>query len=105
MLANAFNTLLSLHSRTVTLERPGVKTVTIKVTPSNYFRNLAGPEEIVIEGKEFVISKTFLDAVEFGVPKRGDRITDAQTGLAVISEVREMFAFGGTIIGFRVRTS
>ena len=77
----------------------------IRVTPSNYFRNLAAPEEIVIEGREFVISKQNLDSVYFPAPKRGDRITDPDIGLSVISEVREMFDFGGAIIGYRIRSS
>lgn len=104
-LENAFNMLLKLHSRQVELTRPNEKTVSIKIAPSNFFRNLEGPEEIVFEGREFVIPRRQLDAVEFGIPKRGDRINDPEVGLSVVSEVREMFAFGGKVIGYRVRTS
>jgi hypothetical protein len=102
-LDNAFNILLQLHSRQVTLERPGGLSIVLRMTPSNYFRNLSAPEEMVIEGREFVVSRKSLET--FGNIKRGDRITDAELGLSVVSEVREVYAFGGKIIGFRVRTS
>lgn len=104
-LDNAFHLLLNLHSRQVSLERPGKEAISIKITPSNYFRNLSAPEEIIVEGREFIVTKRSLDAQSFGPPKRGDRITDSDLGLSVITEVREIFAFGGEIIGYRLRTS
>lgn len=102
-LENGFNQLLRIHSRQVTLERPGVLTISLRVTPSNYFRNLSATEEMVIEGREFVVSKSALEG--FGPPKRGDRLYDGELGLSVISEVRELFGFGGSILGYRLRTS
>jgi hypothetical protein len=102
-LENAFNLILKLHSREVTLERPGRSTIQIRMTPSNYFRNLSGIEEMVIEGREFVVSKRALG--DFGHPKRGDRIIDPELGLSVVSEAREIFSLGGNIIGYRLRTS
>jgi hypothetical protein len=110
MLANAFNFLLSLHSRTVTIERPGdgddgIGAVEIKLTPANYFRNLSAPEEVVVEGKEFILSKEVLASVGYPIPKRGDILEDVDTGLSTISEVREIYDFGGTIMGYRLRTS
>jgi hypothetical protein len=105
-LASAFNHLLSIHSRTVSISRPGgAGPYEIKVTPSNYSRNLAGPEEIKIDGREFVITKGALDAVAFPVPRRGDRLVDPDMGTHVISEVRELLGFGGAILGYRVRCS
>jgi hypothetical protein len=104
-LANAFNRLLGLHFRTVTLTRPGGASVTVKMTPSNYSRNLAGPEEMIVEGREFVVAKANLDAVSFPMPKRGDRIADAALGTHVVSEVKELLGFGGAIIGYRIRCS
>jgi len=105
MIGNAFNQLLFLHSRDATIERTGTITaVEIKISPSNYFRNMQGPEEIVMKGREFVISKTSLDAVSFPKPKRGDVIKDVELGKNTIVEVREMFDFGGNILGYRVRT-
>lgn len=79
--------------------------VPIQASPSNYFRNLAGPEEVTVYGREFVLSKQNLDSVFYPVPKKGDRITDPELGLSVISEVREMFDFGGAILGYRIRCS
>jgi hypothetical protein len=77
----------------------------IKWTPSNFFRNLSGPEEVTIEGEEYVISKKVLESVYFPVPRKGDRIIDSENGVSVISESRPMYGLGGAIIGYRVRTS
>jgi hypothetical protein len=105
VIKQAFNLLLKLHSREVTITRPGGATATIRVSPSNYFRNLAGPGEVVVEGKEYVISKDILTSSGFTLPlKRGDRINDSEVGLIVISEIRELYNFGGQIIGYRVRS-
>lgn len=91
------------------LKRPktsyGIAPSAIRAAPANYFRNLAGPEEIVVEGREFVLSKSNLDSVKFPAPKRGDRITDPGIAVSTITEVREMFGFGGALIGYRIRTS
>ena len=104
-IGSAFNQLLFLHSRKATITRRETSTtVTIRISPSNYYRNMAGPEEIVMKGREFVISKQSLDAVSFPAPKRGDVIVDSELGKNTLVEVREMFDFGGRIIGYRVRT-
>ena len=88
----------------MTLSRPGTAlSFEVKVTPSNYSRNLSAPEEIVIEGREYILGKQNLDEVGFPVPKRGDRLTDPELGVNVISEVRELFNYGGEIMGYRVR--
>ncbi len=102
---DAFRSLLNLHKRSVTLIRPDIYEVTVDMSPSNYSRNLEGPSEITIAGKEFVVTKEALDEVSYPRPKRGDRITDAEMGTFAIDEVREMFDFGGAIIGYRLRTS
>lgn len=105
-LSNAFNKLLSLKSRTVTLTRPGVTplVVTIKMTPSAYHRKLETVSDAVIYGNEYIFSKAALDAVSFPRIKRGDRITDADLGTLTVNEVDEMFDIGGKIIGYRTRT-
>jgi hypothetical protein len=104
-LKSAFNNLLNLQARTMTYEPRDVSipSFKIKVVPSNYFRNLAGPEEIVIEGQEFVISREFLG--DYGAPKRGDFLLDDELGSNTITEVRPMMDLGGGIIGYRVRSS
>ena len=104
-LGNAFNQLLFIHSRKVTIKRRDTgQSKEIKVSPSNYYRNLNGPEEITMKGREFVISKVSLDSVSFPRPKRGDVIEDPDLGRNTIVEVREMFDLGGRVIGYRVRT-
>lgn len=108
MLANAFNAILALHSREATIFRPSSTTtstpVKIKITPANYFRNLAGPDETITVGREFVISIENLKASGFPIPRRGDRIEDLELGLNVVVEVREMYDLQAKIMGFRVRT-
>lgn len=99
---DAFNILLGLHKRNVTLRRDD-STLAVQVSPSNYARNLAGPSEMAIEGREFVISRTQLSGV-FVPLKRGDRIIDADLGTMSIDEIIEMYDFGGAIIGYRLRT-
>jgi len=109
-LANAFNLLLALHGRNVTIERPGVTPkaiapVAIRITNSNYSRKLEAVDRTVVEGREFVISKKILDEAGFPRPRRADRIVDAEEGAFVISEVEEMYDLGGATMGYRVRTS
>lgn len=90
----------------MTISRPSSAfTGLIKVTPSNYFRNLAMPEEVVVEGREFIIAKADLETIGYPLPKRGDRLQDSEIGISVISEVREIFDFGGSIMGYRIRSS
>jgi hypothetical protein len=110
MLSNAFNVLIRLHSRAATIERPGAAGVpgtpqNIRITPSNYFRNLAAVEETIIEGREFVVTKKSLDDVSYGTIQRGDILNDTDFGRLSISEVREVFDLGGAIMGYRIRTS
>jgi hypothetical protein len=101
----AYLKLLAAHNRQMDLTRNNV-TYSILVTPSNYSRKLSGPEEITIKGKEFVITKDTLTKAGFTGPlKRGDRLSDPDMGVNIISEVHEMFDFGGEIVGYRVRTS
>jgi hypothetical protein len=103
-LANAFNQLLFLQSRPATIERNGsITAVSILISPSNYARNLQGPEETVSEGKEFVVSKASLDKVSYPRPKRGDVIRDVDLGKNTIADIREMYDFGGAVIGYRLR--
>ena len=105
-LANAFHQLLGLHSRMMTIERPGGPgPFNIRVTPSNYSRNLAGPEEVIVEGREFVISKKALEDISFPPLRRGDRLKDPELGSHIVSEVRELLGFGGAIVGYRIRCS
>jgi hypothetical protein len=103
MLEPAFNLILSLHKRPVTLSRPGGVTVNINMSPSNYKRNLEVVNEVTTKGREYVVSKKTLDGVSFGVPKRGDIVSDGAVYEGVIYEVMELQNFGGAIMGYRIR--
>jgi len=110
ILSDAFNYLLGKHCRTVSIVRfmdpddgPDL-TATITISPANYGRNIAGPEEIVTYGKEYVVRKMALVGTSFTTLKRGDQITDPELGLLMIEEVKPMYDFGGDILGYRIRT-
>jgi hypothetical protein len=104
-LSSAFDLLVGSYGRKVTIERPDeISPTNIKIMPSNYFRNLAGPEETIVTGAEFIVSKSNLVESNFPRPKRGDVISDDEMGYLTISEVREMFDLGGAIMGYRLRT-
>jgi hypothetical protein len=104
-LNTAFQTILSIQSRAITISRPGTAlTLAIKAAPSNYFRNLEGPSDMVVEGREFVVAKNQFNST-YPAPKRGDRLVDGDLGNMSITEVREMFDLGGGIIGYRMRIS
>jgi len=104
-LKDAFDSLLGVHKRTMTISRSTGESASIFVTPSNFFRNTEGPSDTTISGREFVISARTLSKAVFPYPKRGDRLEDPELGSLTISEVREMYDYGGSIIGFRLRTS
>lgn len=57
MLRAAFNILTGLHSRVGQIKRPGSPDIysPCRLTPSNYFRFLRGPDSTVIRGREYVI--------------------------------------------------
>ena len=101
-LMSAFNFLINLQGRDMTLisYESGLE-ITAKIAPSNYFRNLAGVEEINIEGQEFVVSKSSL--TNYGTPLRGDRIVDPEYKDNTIKEVKPLLIFG-QIAGYRLRT-
>lgn len=102
MLSKGLEAIINLQGREMTLER-GVTTATVKMAPSNYHRNRAVVEEIVSEGKEFVVAKSAIDAASFPTPRRGDVIVDSELGVNSIIEVIEM-VFLGKLIGYRLRT-
>lgn len=100
-----FKFLINLKGKNVTIERRGeIAAVTIKAAHSNYFRNMSAPEEVVIEGFEFILPKEELDKVSFGTPKRGDILVDDELGANTLEEIRPMIGLGGETLGYRVRT-
>lgn len=75
---------------------------TIPVAPSNYFRSPAGPAETVGTGRQFVVVASEADENLGRKPQRGDRMIDAGLEIMILGEVREMFDFGGEVIGYRL---
>lgn len=59
MLKSAFNALLAIHSRPAQLVRKEEVSYysACRISPSNFFRFLRGPEQTTIHGREFIISK------------------------------------------------
>lgn len=104
-LEGAFNFGLSKVERRVHISRPGeFHLEPIKMAVSNYTRNLAAPEDVIVQGQEFVISKKSLDETQnFTTIKRGDVITDPDLGERTITEVIPMFGLGSKLMGYRVR--
>ena len=103
-LNNPFNALMLLSGRDMQIERIGeIAPFAIKAALSNYFRNFQAPAEVIIEGREIVISYTSLEGSGFIPPKRNDRLIDPVLGEMTIKEVKHMPGLMGEILGFRVR--
>lgn len=103
-LSAPFDYLLNLTGRDMQLERMGQHAaISVKAAMSNFFRNFQLPEEIVVDGRELVLSYTPLKGSDYDPPKRGDRLSDSYLGEMTIREVKELFGLKGEILGFRVR--
>lgn len=105
LLQAAFNALARLHSRAATLKRfgsPDIETP-IRITPSNYFRNLEGPSHTIIRGREFIIPLSSIVSPFDPVLKRGDKIIDPVFGSMAIDEITEMCDLGGDVMAYRCR--
>lgn len=105
MLKAAFNAMIAWHGRNGTLKRLGVGTSSVRFSPSNYGRKLQGPSELIVEGREYVITKDSLTPPMTPLIRRGDRIVDVELGELTIDEVKELYDGGGAIMGYRVRTN
>lgn len=106
MLDAAFNQMIRLHSRVVTLRRYTASTsttCTIRIAPSNFFRNLEGPSHTTVEEKEFVIPLAQITGPFSPVLKIGDKIEDTQLGNMAITYIQEMYDLGAVLMGFRIR--
>jgi hypothetical protein len=107
VLRQAFNALTRLHSRKATLTRfnknEDESITDIRITPSNFFRNLEGPSQIIVRGREFIIPVDSIVNKFSPIIKRGDKIGDTVFGSMAIDEVTEMVDFGGDIMAYRVR--
>lgn len=102
-LEGAFNQVITLQAKDMTYYQVSSDTeVTIPAAPSNYFRNHDMLEEMVSEGREFVVSKSHFDEVLTGAPVRGDRLIHTELGNFTVRENREMLILGN-IVGYRIR--
>lgn len=102
-LEGAFNLALDIQVKDMEYYQVNTDTtITIKVAPSNYYRNHAMLEEMISEGREFVVSKKTFEGSFSGQPVRGDRLIGANTGNYTIRDVREMTVMG-VIVGYRLR--
>lgn len=127
MLKAALNTLTRLHSRTAQLKRLGTPTTysPCRITPSNYFRFLRGPEYSTIKGVEFIlpidsISGHFAQLLSFSATpdsgtfklKFGAYTTDAinhnanaaaiQVALRLLAPLSDVLVTGSFSVGFTI---
>lgn len=104
MLSNAFKQILSIAAFPCRYERPGEsECFEINIALSNYSRNREAPEEIYMQGREFIISAEELKNTTFYPVKRGDRIITEEYGENVIRDITELRGLKGELLGFRVR--
>lgn len=102
-LEGAFNMALAIQEKDMEYYQVSTDTtIVIRVAPSNYYRNHAMLEEMISEGREFVVSKKTFDSHFTGQPVRGDRLIGADTGNFTVKDVREMTVVGN-IVGYRLR--
>lgn len=106
ILSSAFGALFGIKSRPVTLYRLGTAlSVSVRVSSVNYSRNVEALGNTVTPGRQYLMLKSELDAADYGVPKRGDKINHPDLGVLTISEVEEITELGEKIMGYRVKTS
>lgn len=103
-LVSAFNTIVMAQSRTAEIERFGkFPPIEIEIANSNYTRNMASLEEMVVTGMEFIIPVDQIKDTDYHPPKRGDILRDPEFGENTISFVKPMVILG-KVSGYRVRT-
>lgn len=126
-LKSALNALTRLHSRTAVLKRLGTVDIysPCRITPSNYFRNLRGPEYTTIKGVEFIIpidslygqysQKLSFSAIPtagsfkilFGINLTGliafnASAADIQTALRLLPGLSNVVVTGSFLLGFTI---
>lgn len=125
MLRSAFNALTRLHSRPAKIKRLGSPDVfsACRITPSNFFRFLRGPEYTTIHGYEFIIPIDsmyghFAQKISFSaIPDDGAfklsygasmtasldfdaTASEIQAELRLISGLENIFVTGSFLLGF-----
>lgn len=127
MLKQALNALTALHSRPATLKRLGEPDMfsPCRITPSNYFRFLRGPEYTTVKGVEFIIpldtmTGQFAQLLSFsGIPDEGTfkikfgsnttadlpfntTAVDIQAALRLFSPLSNVIVTGSFLTGFLI---
>lgn len=102
MLGDAFHYALAFNRKKMQISRPPLDDKDIWATPSNFFRNLAMPEEIISEGREYIVAKKDLLSTGYTTIKRGDKFIDPDFGVNTVVEVRDVLILG-EVLGFRIR--
>jgi hypothetical protein len=126
-LLDAFNALISIHSKPAVLKRPGTPELysPCRVCPSNFFRYIQGPQEIVVHGREFIIPKTSMIGqwsqkvgfsaiptsgafkLVYGIAQTSElsfnaTASNVQTALRAIAGLEAVTVTGNTTLGFSV---
>lgn len=103
-LKNFFGLALLHTEFEVVWEEPGGTQENIKISKSNYSRNLEAVEEMVIEGREFVIRHEEIKDKSLFPMKRGQRFYDSELDdVYNIREVNPLRGLKGEVLGYRVR--
>lgn len=92
-------------SHTITrLGTSPLKTGSIGLAKTNYFRNLRVVEEIGMDGYAFMLLKSDLDAISgFGAPVKGDVIEHSNFGTLTVNTV-DAIEDGDTVFAYRITT-
>lgn len=115
MLADAFNMAYGIVAKQVNIVRVGVATIPIKVAPTAFEATGDAPSEVIIEGRQFLVSSDLLNRAlaAAGAPgaafkklKRGDRIESLPDyGPYTIDKIDELPGLAGEVVGYRVTTN
>lgn len=98
MLQNAFNLILQLRGIDIVIKRQSdLSTHTVKAAQSFYYRKPVVDENIVGQGREYVISSK---SINFAL-KRGDTVIISNDEYYSIIEVKELRGFKD-VLGYRV---
>ena len=101
-LQGSFDFILDLKGKNVQLKDVDNDiTIPVKAAQSNYFRNFTSAEELIVPGREFVISNTDIKGSAIPVIEEKMRLIDG-TQEFIITEIREMAGLKGEFSLIRV---
>lgn len=97
-LQSVLNMIINVQGQVITIKRSSDDTEhEIKAARSNYFRKPLVDEQIVSEGKQYVVSESDLAFI----PRRTDSFILSATEYYQIDSVNELVALGN-VIGYRL---